>query len=99
VIALMGALLLVTGVPAAGFAAGWWAEHFALGSARAQGAAVSRGQLTGGVFMAVTVAMFAATFALLAARALSRRALERRRMEAWDAEWRAVAPLWTRPRA
>ena len=95
----MGALLLVTGVPAAWFAAGWWAEHFALGSARAQGAAVSRGQLTGGVFMAVTVAMFAATFALLAARALSRRALERRRMEAWDAEWRAVAPLWTRPRA
>jgi hypothetical protein len=96
---LLGVLLLLTMVPAAGFAAGWWAEHLALGGTRAHAAAVSRGQLTGSVFLAVSVAMFAATFALLGVRALARRALQHRRMKAWDTEWRTVAPLWTRPRA
>ena len=99
VIGLLGVLLLLTVVPAAGFEAGWWAERVTLGGAPAQAAAVSRGQLTGGVFLAVIVAMFAATFALLGAGALARRALQRRRMKAWDTEWRTVAPLWTRPRA
>lgn len=98
-IGLLGVLLLLTMVPAAGFAAGWWAEHVALGGTHAQAAAVSQGQLTGGVFLVVIVAMFAATLALLGARALARRALQRRRMKAWDTEWRTVAPLWTRPRA
>jgi hypothetical protein len=30
---------------------------------------------------------------------LARRLLDRRRMSAWDAEWRAVEPLWTRHRS
>ena len=30
---------------------------------------------------------------------LGRRLLDRRRMSAWDAEWRAVEPLWTRHRS
>ena len=32
---------------------------------------------------------------LLAAAVLVRRALDRRRMNAWDAEWRASGPLWS----
>jgi hypothetical protein len=94
---LLSALLLLTAVPAAGFAAGWWAEHLALGN-RVQAAALSQGQLTGGVFLAVTLTMFATAFAVLGARALARRTLDRRRMQAWDAEWRTVARLWTGPR-
>jgi len=97
-IRLVGALLLLTGVPAAGFAAGWWTEQLTLLHDRAQAAELNQGQLTGGVFLAVTLAMFAAAFAVLGAEALGRRSLDRRRMKAWDAEWRAVAPLWTRPR-
>lgn len=32
---------------------------------------------------------------LLAASRLARRALDRRRLSAWDAEWRAIGPLWS----
>jgi len=32
---------------------------------------------------------------LLSGQALGRRALDRRRLSAWDAEWRATGPLWT----
>ena len=32
---------------------------------------------------------------LLSGQALARRALDRRRLRAWDAEWRATGPLWT----
>jgi hypothetical protein len=32
---------------------------------------------------------------LLSGLALARRALDRRRLSAWDAEWRATGPLWT----
>ena len=51
--------------------------------------------MVGDVFVAVTLAMLAAAFALLATMALIHRALQRRRMNAWDAEWRTVAPRWT----
>lgn len=47
-------------------------------------------------------AYFAGTFAvvvlaglLVTAGLLARRALDRRRMAAWDAEWRATGPRWT----
>ena len=52
-------------------------------------------QVTGDVFVAVTLAMLAAAVVLLAVMALINRILQRRRMNAWDAEWRAVAPRWT----
>jgi hypothetical protein len=42
--------------------------------------------------------MFAAALVVLGAATLARRSLDRHRMRAWDAEWRAVAPLWNRPR-
>jgi len=32
---------------------------------------------------------------LLAAAVLVRRALDRRRLNAWEAEWRANGPLWS----
>ncbi len=32
---------------------------------------------------------------LLSGQELARRALDRRRLSAWDAEWRATGPLWT----
>jgi hypothetical protein len=95
---VLAAVLLLTAVPAAGIAAGQWAEHLALGQARAQATVLDRSQVTGEVFPAVTLAMLAAAFAMLGAAALAHRALQRRRMNAWDAEWRAVAPSWTGPR-
>ncbi len=95
---LLGAVLMLTAVPAAGITAGTWAEHLALGHARAQVTALGRSQVTGDVFLAVSLVMLAAAFAVLGAGVLAHRALQRRRMRAWDAEWRAVAALWTRPR-
>ena len=54
-----------------------------------------RTQIVGNVFMAVTVSALAALALLLGAEVLSRRLLQRRRMKAWDADWRTVAPRWT----
>jgi hypothetical protein len=54
-----------------------------------------RTQIVGNVFMAVTVSGLAALALLLGAEVLSHRLLERRRMKAWDAGWRTVAPQWT----
>ena len=51
--------------------------------------------MIGDVFVAVALAMLAAAFALLTAMAVTKRILQRRRMNAWDAEWRTVAPRWT----
>lgn len=95
---LLGAVLMLTAVPAAGIAAGTWAEHLALRHARAQATALGRSQVTSDVFLAVSLVMLAAAFAVLGAGVLAHRALQRRRMRAWDAEWHAVAPLWTGPR-
>jgi len=90
---------MLTAVPAAGIAAGTWAEHLALGHARSQVTALSRSRVTSDMFLAVSLVMLATAFAILGAGLVAHRALQRRRMRAWDAEWRAVAPLWTRPRA
>ena len=54
-----------------------------------------RTQIVGNVFMAVTVSGLAALALLLGAEVLSHRLMERRRMKAWDADWRTVAPRWT----
>ena len=51
--------------------------------------------MIGDVFVAVALAMLAVAVTLLSAMALIKRVLQRRRMNAWDAEWRAVAPRWT----
>jgi hypothetical protein len=45
--------------------------------------------------MAAVVTCLITSLLVLGAYALGRRALDRRRMRAWDAEWRATGPLWS----
>jgi hypothetical protein len=54
-----------------------------------------RGEVIGNVFMTVTLVGLSLLAILLAAGAVSHQLLERRRLKAWDTEWRAVAPRWT----
>ena len=51
--------------------------------------------VVGDVWLAVTATCLVSGLVLLAAWALGRRALDRRRLSAWEAEWRACGPLWT----
>ncbi len=51
--------------------------------------------ITGEVCVAVIATCLASWLVLLASSALARRALDRRRLSAWDAEWRASGPLWS----
>ncbi len=45
--------------------------------------------------IAAMMAGLAASLLVLGSNALARRALDRRRLRAWDAEWRATGPLWS----
>ena len=55
--------------------------------------------IVGDVCIAVIATCLASWLVLLASGALARQALDRRRLSAWDAEWRASGPLWSgRPR-
>jgi hypothetical protein len=51
--------------------------------------------IVGSVFVAVTATCQLSWLVLLAAAMLVRRALDRRRLNAWEAEWRASGPLWS----
>ena len=51
--------------------------------------------IVGYVFVAVMVTCQLSWLVLLAAAVLVRRALDRRRLNAWEAEWRANGPLWS----
>ena len=51
--------------------------------------------IAGGVSIAVITICLVASLLLLASNAPAWRALERRRLAAWDAEWRAIGPLWS----
>jgi hypothetical protein len=51
--------------------------------------------IVGYVFLAVMVTCELSWLVLLAAAVLVRRALDRRRLNAWEAEWRASGPLWS----
>jgi hypothetical protein len=51
--------------------------------------------IIGDVCMAAMVTCLVASLLVLGANALARRALDRRRIRAWDAEWRATGPLWS----
>jgi hypothetical protein len=52
--------------------------------------------IAGDVCIAVVATCFVSWLVLLASGALARRLLDRRRLNAWDAEWRASEPLWSR---
>jgi hypothetical protein len=51
--------------------------------------------IAGIVTTAVVVTTVLTSVLLLETNALARRALDRRRLHAWDAEWRATGPIWT----
>ena len=51
--------------------------------------------IVGNVLIAVVATCFVSWLVLLALGALARRALDRRRLAAWDAGWRASGPLWS----
>ncbi len=57
---------------------------------------LGRQQIVGDVCVAVMAACLVAWLVLLAAWELGRRVLDRRRLTAWEAEWRANGPLWNR---
>jgi hypothetical protein len=51
--------------------------------------------IAGDVTVAVVVTCVVAGLLLLESNALAWRVLDRRRLKAWDAEWRATGPLWS----
>src|SRR6516225_8039438 len=51
--------------------------------------------IAGDATMSVVVTGLIASMLVLGSNALARCALDRRRMRAWDAEWRAAGPQWT----
>jgi hypothetical protein len=58
-------------------------------------APLQNSQVAGDVAFAGTVSVIALATLLAIAGMLARRALDRRRMAAWDAEWRVTGPRWT----
>ena len=52
-------------------------------------------EVVGDVVIATTLTSLGLLFVLLGGQALACRALDRRRLNAWEAEWRAIGPLWT----
>ena len=55
--------------------------------------------VVGDVWLAVMATCLVSWLVLLAAGVLARRGLDRRRLRAWEAEWRAIGPLWSRHRS
>ena len=51
--------------------------------------------IAGDICIAVVATCLMSWLVLLASSTLARRALDRRRLRAWDAEWRASGPLWS----
>jgi hypothetical protein len=51
--------------------------------------------IVGDVCIAVMLTCIASVLLLLASGTLASRAFVRRRMRAWEAEWRAIGPLWS----
>ena len=59
----------------------------------------THGDIVSDVFIASAATSLILLVVLMGLGGLARRLLDRRRMSAWDAEWRAVEPLWTRHRS
>ena len=51
--------------------------------------------IAGDVCLAVVATFLVSWLVLMVAGILARRALDRRRLNAWEAEWRASGPLWS----
>jgi hypothetical protein len=52
-------------------------------------------EIAGDVCIAGVVTSLVTILLLLESNALARRALDRRRLSAWDADWRVTGPLWS----
>ena len=55
--------------------------------------------IVGDVWLAVVATLVVSGLLLLAAGALAHRVFDRRRLRAWEEEWRASGPLWSRRRS
>jgi nucleoside recognition membrane protein YjiH len=86
---LLSALVIV--VPLAAMIAGVQAY----GAGRPAGRPLQPVQVTGQAIYVAAIAATATFSALLCVGVLARRALFRRRLAAWEAEWQAVGPRWT----
>ena len=62
---------------------------------RLTGPPLRHDQVTGQEMLAMVIAPFALAGFLLGAAALGLQAVDRRRLDAWGAEWRGVGPRWS----
>jgi hypothetical protein len=85
-----GQVLAPAGTPAGATVAAWIDASGAIASPPPE-----HREIVGDVSIAATIASMVAILLLLESNALARRALDRRRLNAWDAEWRATGPLWS----
>ena len=67
-------------------------------SGRRTGPPLTDSQVANRVILAAVAAPTAIAVALLGAGVLAHWVLDRRRLAAWEAEWRATGPRWTSPR-
>ena len=81
-------------IPPPGTPAGRTVTMWVDAAGHSAGAPVRAGQVIDQAIIAAVIAAAAAGFALLFAAVLARWVLFRRRLAAWDAEWRAVGPRW-----
>ncbi len=86
--------LVVPSGAGAGSAVPVWVDR----AGQLAGPPLSRGQLAARAQLAAELAVGALGIALAAASWLTRRLLDRRRMAAWDADWLATGPRWSRRR-
>ena len=83
--------LYVTADVAAGHTTRIWVDQ----AGRLTGSPLTRDQLTGRADLAAGVAVGCLAVVLITAAWLARRALDRRRLAGWDADWLANGPRWT----
>lgn len=85
-----GPVLAPAGAPAGSTVAVWIDASGAVASPPPE-----HREIVGDVCIAAIIASMVAILLLLESNALARRVLDRRRLNAWDAEWRATGPLWS----
>jgi len=86
--------LYVTADVAASHSTRIWVDR----AGRLTGPPLTRDQLSGRAELAAGVAVGCLAAVLITAAWLARRSLDRRRLAAWDADWLANGPRWTRRR-
>lgn len=80
-----------------GTAAGTTLRLWTTDAGQPSGQPLQDSQVSGSAYLAGTCSVAALAALLAITGLLARRALDRRRMAAWDAEWRAAGPRWTTP--